>query len=252
MNLSEKSSATLHRFWSQGQDHLVAGRYVAARRSLEAAEAIAWRSRDTTSLARIYLPLLEARRQIRYNAADGRILITPAIPSRESLATLFASPAATLLITADAHTVAKAQIIAELVDRAARRTSHWLEAAILLVRKAETRLVSPAAPFFNAGIPVTRDTATKLLASTDAALTLPLPPAGVYTAAPLQPIARESLLIGWEALALRWQHRHPPASSLTPWQELAWLRKTLCIDPACEPVTMRLIAVAEAISRRAN
>src|SRR5437762_2488088 len=53
------------------------GRYVAARRELEAAEAAAWRKQDCASLARIYLPLLEVRRQIRQNATDGVIIIAP-------------------------------------------------------------------------------------------------------------------------------------------------------------------------------
>src|SRR4051794_38239918 len=65
----------LFRVWDNGQRHLAEGRYIAARGALEAAEAIAWRTQDAQSLARLYLPLLEARRLIRYQAAEGRIEI---------------------------------------------------------------------------------------------------------------------------------------------------------------------------------
>jgi len=65
-------------------------------------------------------------------------------------------------------------------------------------------------------------------------------------------LARESLLIAWEALALKWQHRHPPRQGATAWEELAWLRHALQVDPACEPIALRLIALAEAIERQEN
>jgi len=248
-----KSNTTMLRLWNLGQDHLVAGRYVAARRALESAEALAWRAADPQSLARIYLPLLEARRQIRYNAGDGLILITSPTDSpaaqKKSLDQFLAAPAGTVLFTTPATAGAIRRVIAvvENINRRARRTGQWFEALLLLTKNKERRLTTAADPFFAAGLPVI-DSPAPLAASTDPHLQIPLPPAGLYSTGPEQVAARESLLIAWEALALKWQHRHAPPTK-TAWQELAWLRKTLRVDPACEPVTMRLIALAESLGR---
>ena len=134
-----------------------------------------------------------------------------------------------------------------------RRTGRWLEALLLIRHGEDVRLVSPADPAFAAGLSVTwtDDPHASIGASTDAHLTVPLPRSGRYINGPSHALARESLLIAWEALALKWQHRHPLAKNATrgPWGELAWLRRALTADPACEPVTMRLIALAEAIER---
>jgi len=86
--------------------------------------------------------------------------------------------------------------------------------------------------------------------STEQDLVVPLPPVGRYKVGdPLHAVARESIITAWEALALRWQSRHP-LRDRTAWGEVTWLLKALEIDPACEPVAMRLMAVAEGIGRR--
>jgi hypothetical protein len=217
------------------------------------------------SLARIYLPLLEARRQIRYNAAEGFLVIIdsgmPLAEQQKQFREFLASPAGIILLPCTAARRSPryhaACLFAGSVQYESRRTGRWLEAFLLLTHRNETRLAPLADPTFAAGLPVTITTdANKVIgASTDPDLTVPLPPPGTYTArnAPvLHALLRESLLIAPEALALKWQHRHPPpalTASTDPWEELAWLRLALRIDPACEPITMRLIALAEAILR---
>jgi len=129
----------------------------------------------------------------------------------------------------------------------------------MMVRNGtETRVASPAHPRFGSGVPIerTHDVHAAIGESTDQNLNLPLPDAGTYDGkAGLGTLARESLLIAWEALALRWQGRHPLASRrgrATPRDEMSWLRQALRVDPACEPVTMRLIALAEGVARGGN
>ncbi len=249
----------LHRLWNLGQQHLAAGRYVPARRALESAETIAWRQRDTESLARLYLPLLEARRQIRYNAAEGFLVIihpgTPLAMQQKQFREFLASPAGTILLPCAAGARSPryhaACTFAGSVQYESRRTGRWLEALLLLTHKNQTRLAPLADPTFAAGLPITTTTdPSKIIGpSTDEHLTVPLPPPGRYTSGSLHALLRESLLIAPEALALKWQHRHPPGHTTDPWEELAWLRLALRIDPACEPITMRLIALAEAINR---
>ncbi len=205
--------------WDQGQRQLATGHYCAAREALQSAEAAAWNARDAASLARIHLPLLEVCRQIRYFAAEGQIEI------REH----------------------------EILMRADTGIEERL---VLLHQGPQMRLASPAAGSsaadFEAALPVQWVTSESAVIgpSTEPALVVPLPPPGVYDGRRgLGTVARESILIAWEALALRWQRHNPFPPNADPWAEVAWLRQALQIDPACEPVAMRLIALAEGIGR---
>jgi hypothetical protein len=45
--------------------------YLAAEATLVSAEAIAWERRDFDTLARLYMPLQESRRQRRQNCGEG-------------------------------------------------------------------------------------------------------------------------------------------------------------------------------------
>lgn len=249
----------LERKWDAGERHLVAGRYVSARRDLEAAEAVAWRRHDARSLARIYLPLLEARRQIRYIAAEGTLVIgspdATAAEEQNLLRHFLRKESGTILLASHATgAAADACRYAGSVQCASRRSGRCLEALILLARNNEVRLASQADPTFAAGLTVQwRTDANELIGpSTDPHLVIPLPPLGTYhPGGPLHPVARESLIVAWEALALYWQHRHPSPHNAQPWDEIAWLRLALRIDPACEPITMRLVSLAETLERSA-
>ncbi|MCS7032703.1 MAG: hypothetical protein NZ561_01770 [Phycisphaerae bacterium] len=57
----------------QGQAHLTAMRYLHAERVLEAAEAMALAEEDWDSLARLYMPLQECRRQKRQRCGEGMV-----------------------------------------------------------------------------------------------------------------------------------------------------------------------------------
>jgi len=246
-----RTSEYLYRLWDQGQQHLAAGRYVAARTLLERASDLAWRACDARSLARIFLPLLETRRLIRYQAAEGTILIAEsAAPPRRQLRRFSPGAAGTVLMYGNSGQATRA---ADAICAAARRTGCALEALLLLRHGHQASLASPHDPTYAAGLPVlwTRDPSVTIRASTDPSLVIPLPPPAAYEghSTGLGALARESLLIAWEALALRWQSRHPLPAGAAPWDELRWLRQALAIDPACEPITMRLIALAEGVEK---
>src|SRR5580693_101087 len=66
-------SAPLQILCEQGQQQLMAMEYLAAERSLAAAEQIAWDARDFDALSRLYMPLQEARRQRRQRCGEGAI-----------------------------------------------------------------------------------------------------------------------------------------------------------------------------------
>jgi hypothetical protein len=246
----------LERLWDTGQRLLAGGRYIPARSALEAAESLAWRRRDARSLARLYLPLLEVRRQIRYHAADGLLLIcNPAGRARDEKALLdhfLTVDNGTVLLACAAGEGEAACRFAGSVGYAARRTGHRLEALLLIKLAHDVRLASGTEPLFAAGLHVewTRDPKAAVGPSTDPCLAIPLPPPGAYEPAhPLHPVARESLITAWEALALKWQRRHPPPANPDVWEEMAWLRLALRVDPACEPIAMRMITLAETTER---
>jgi len=48
-------------------------RYLDAEKTLAAAEQLAWDAKDFDALSRLYMPLQEARRQIRQTCMDGVI-----------------------------------------------------------------------------------------------------------------------------------------------------------------------------------
>jgi len=58
-----------------GQEQLTRMEYRQAERTLAAAEAIAWRERDFDTLSRLYMPLQEARRQIRQRCGEGVVCL---------------------------------------------------------------------------------------------------------------------------------------------------------------------------------
>lgn len=244
---------TLLRQWEVGQAHLAAGRYHAARAALERAARQALRQRDWQTLARVHLPLLEVRRLMRYRAVEGRIVILHegGTAAGGRLVKDFLRQGDGTLVIGGIADRALAQL-ASRIHSQMRRTGACLECLILLRHGGDFRIAAPAAPVFADGIPVrwTHDALAAIGASTDATLTLPLPPAGVYDGKQGSgALARESLLVAWEALALRWQARHPlPGRATTP-DEISWLCQALAVDPACEPVAMRLMALGEAMER---
>ena len=170
---------------------------MAAAISLSRAQAIAWRLRDSPSLARRYLPLLEARRQIRQTAVDGVIFIT--LDTRQTRAAtrhLRAMPAGTLIAGGAGAPRAASQI------NFAARAGPCLEALLLLERRGETHLVSAADPRFAAGLEI-QWTTSRSASIQPGQNVFVLPPAGAYEPGdPLHAIARETLLLAWEALAL--------------------------------------------------
>jgi hypothetical protein len=58
-----------------GQRQLMAMDYLAAEKTLTAAEAVAWESRDFDALSRLYMPLQEARRQRRQRCGEGVVCL---------------------------------------------------------------------------------------------------------------------------------------------------------------------------------
>src|SRR4051794_27112377 len=58
-----------------GSEQLIQTQYLAAEATLARAEAEAWANRDWDTLARLYMPLQEARRQRRQRCGEGVVAL---------------------------------------------------------------------------------------------------------------------------------------------------------------------------------
>lgn len=232
----------IEKLWNSGQRLLVAGRYAAARRELEAAEAAAFHRRHAGLLARIYLPLLEACRQLRQLSTEGMILLGSSDGMHRS------APAALKKLAAHGGGVmiTESRTLATTIGHKARLHDCPIECLLLVTKNHQTRILSPQDARFSHGLPV-------LWRSVDSAETLPappehmqvaLPPIGDYTpGAPGHRGAAESIILLHEALALKHLQRRPLPKE--GWPLIAVLRRIRKIDMACEPVTIRLMHEAE-------
>ena len=235
------------RSWDAGQRYLAAGLYVAARLALETAEAAAFVRRDAASLERIYLPLLEACRQARLQACEGIIVIDDPRRSGHSPATRAvakSSAAATLLVAGP-----RAVKMATRVNRSARRRGLPQESLVWLYGGKTVRLCSTAAVRFCCGVEAefTKNPGEKMSPRHLDQQIAVLPVPGVYPPGSAgHRLACETLLLAWEWLALRWQARHRVRAR--PWEELAWLRAARRVDPACEPVMMRMVEICRLLT----
>ncbi|HTV48206.1 MAG TPA: hypothetical protein VMG59_07160 [Phycisphaerae bacterium] len=247
MKKNEDSYDFSQRLWDSGQRLLIAGQYMAARRELEAAEQQAWRRRDAVLLSRIYLPLLEACRQIRQQASGALIVIAELDqPSKRFIQPLLDAGQGTLICSGRT-----AMQVCSRLMLIARQNGLSIETLLLGQTSAETRIYSLGAPHYAAGLPVlwSRDFSHLIEPASPEKLIVPLPWLGSYQPGnPAHTVARESLLLAWEALALK--EIPEKIESLGLWQQMDVLRSIRPIDPACEPVVLRLIALAEQISRR--
>jgi hypothetical protein len=235
----------VERLWNAGERLLIKGHYAAARCELERAEAAAFYRRDAAALTRIYLPLLEACRQIRQLSTDGLISIQVESIARRSVnAELhrLASHGGGVVISASTH-------FARQIARRSRLTAHPIESLLLLRHSNHVRLTSALKPHFVSGLPVVWRPAER--AETPPAspehMCVSLPPAGDYLpGTPGHALLAESTILLFEALALkRLQHWKIPSDG---WQRLAVLRQLRLVDMACEPLTLQLLHGAEKLA----
>src|SRR5438105_7803913 len=68
-------SDELQSFCERGQEQLTRMEYLQAERTLERAEEIALKLEDFDTLSRLYMPLQEARRQIRQRCGEGIVCL---------------------------------------------------------------------------------------------------------------------------------------------------------------------------------
>src|SRR5438552_9028791 len=68
-----------------GQQQLMRMQYLDAEATLESAEREAWEARDFDTLARLYMPLQEARRQRRQRCGEGVVCLDLAVAAGQEI-----------------------------------------------------------------------------------------------------------------------------------------------------------------------
>jgi hypothetical protein len=104
----------------QGQQLLMETRYWDAERVLARAEAIAWEARDWDTLARLYMPLQETRRQRRQRCGEGIValhLLANSSADRPNSAEIVAKYLHGQLLVADWGSIQPAIEVRELAAR---------------------------------------------------------------------------------------------------------------------------------------
>lgn len=223
--------------------------YLAAERTLAEAEQIAWDNQWWETLARLYMPLQESRRQIRQRCGEGIVRLdlwpknqTQSDPADETLKKyphgqlLLAGPA-TIQPAIDFRRIAAAQSCYVETFLAATYSVHG-QRAIVIVGLEDTPM-PPDEPFPTPAHLQSRLPAHSLLLG-EAEL-----PAGAH---PGNATTYATVMSLWERL-------HRPYMDLAdaesdPLRQMAAYRQAIRVDRACELAHQKLADVAKRMDRR--
>ncbi len=238
--------ARLQEACERGQEQLIDTDYLSAASTLAAAESTAWHARDFDTLARLYLPLQEARRQARQRAGEGRVDLRPASgpdgPDPDEV--LSTHPHAQLAV-AGAGTTAPALA----VRRLAAERHLYVETFLAATYPAEE------GPTLVALVPLEGPLPSPLPRSMAELFTLLPTGTLVLTTDELPPPTDPGTPASYAAVMALWERLHAPflAAADTepePMRRMEAYRRTLTVDPACELAHQRLAAIARELARQ--
>ncbi len=233
---------------SRGQTLLMSTDYRAAESTLELAESAAWAIHDYDALSRLYMPLQEARRQIRQKAGEGTAALHFIADGPQ---TTFDVPAIarqfpqSQILLAGWATLAPAQELRRILKQDGQLAEAFLAAAYSI---AGGGIAVALVPDDSRTVPDatsrTVDDLSRLLPPHSLILprselpTAPLP----GTTATFARIAR-----WWEQLHL--PYLAAADAEALPARRLAAYRRVLAIDPACELANQKLSVLAREMAR---
>jgi hypothetical protein len=243
-NLRDQLQAACER----GQAQLIATDYLAAAVTLAAAEATTWDAEDFDTLARLYMPLQEARRQIRLRAGEGtvnlHVIAGSAGHAIDPAAVLAAHPHGQLLV-AGWGTTAPAAAVRRLAFEQGRYVETFLAAAYPSPTDQPLVAVLPFDGVLPDPVPRPTDELLDLL------------PAGslVLHATDLPAVTRRGTPDTFAAVTAIWDRLHAPFladadAEPDPVQRMAAYRRTIAVDPGCEFAHQRLSATAHELARQ--
>ncbi len=222
-----------------GQRELMRTSYLEAERLLALVEAAAWESEDYDLLARVYMPLQEARRQKRQRCGEGTVRLDILADAPDVSSIVDQHPFGQLLV-AGPGTIAPALG----VRRLARERSLYLETFLAAAYETGQGLAVAVIPEENGPVPASRQWASV----DELAAALPLG-AFVLLADELPGGPHPGTARTYARVMGLWERLHKPFLAMAdgqsePTAQMAGYRRTITIDAACELAHQKLSDVA--------
>ncbi|HEX2971428.1 MAG TPA: hypothetical protein VHP11_03795 [Tepidisphaeraceae bacterium] len=231
-----------------GQQELMRMHYVQAERILEQAEQQAWEQRDFDTLARLYMPLQEARRQRRQRCGEGLVrldLLAQGPDDRlDSQQIIEDYPLGQLLVAGWGSLEPALALRKWQRDRA-----HYLENFLAAVYPTPQGRVIAIVPLPDATLPKPQNQPL-------ATLQRLLPPhCLILREAELPKGPRQGTCETYAQVMTLWERLHTPFLAAAdaepdPLRQLEAYRQTLRVDYACELAHQRLTDVAKKLTRK--
>ena len=244
---SDDGRADLQAACERGQEQLIATEYLSAAATLAGAEAAAWDAGDYDTLARLYMPLQEARRQIRLRCGEGAVAVCTTADGTGADAVLDQYPQGQLLVAGPASV----RLASDVRRRAVERRL-YVEAFLCAdypltdPRGGRVLVIVPTADVI---LPVEVPRAAPELAAA-------LPPGSlVLTAADRPPLTARGTPATFAAVSALWERLHAPVlaaaeAEVDPLRRMAAFRRTIDVDPACEFAHQHLSNTARDLARQ--
>jgi hypothetical protein len=222
-----------------GQRQLMDMRYLEAQATLAAAADQAWNSGDFDTLSRVYMPLQEARRQIRQRAGEGIVCLD--------------------LLARSAETEPDASRIAREIPHGQLLVAGWrnIRPAVAL-RKLQSQQSQYAEAFLAAVVPVDGQPMVAIVPFSDSDVTSGLPQHSILLRPDELPAGRQPGTVQTYAYVMNlWERLHAPFlaaadAETDPLKKMLAYRKTIEVDSACEFAHQRLADAAKRIYRSKN
>jgi hypothetical protein len=221
-----------------GQEQLSRMDYLAAEKTLAAAEELAWNARDFDSLARLYMPLQESRRQRRQRCGEGTVHLDVLAKSEREV--LDGAVIAASIQWGQTLIAGWASLEPALQARQAQMESDlYLDVFLAAVYPAGTGRIVAIVPMANVALPpnesMTVDSLIRRLPAHTIVMSDAELPAGPMGGSP-QTYARVMAI---------WERLHAPflaAADATadPIRRIDAYRKTIAVDYACELAHQRI------------
>ena len=243
------ASPTLQALCQAGSEHLIETRYLEAESALAQAEEQAWAAQDWDTLARLYMPLQETRRQRRQRCGEGTVALN--------------------LIAQGPGDAIEARRVLENFSHGQLLVAGWrsIEPAVQVRRLAGVHDLY-VETFLGAAIPVGAGTAVVVAPLPDSIL----PPGDFSTIDDLQSRLPPGFLIIDPAVTSSeqrkgspqtfgevmgmWERLHAPFlaaadAETDPARQIEKYRLTTGVDYACELAHQKLSTVAHSLAREA-
>lgn len=239
---------TLNQWCEQGQRLLIETQYLEAIDALLMAESLAVASNDYDSLSRLYMPLQEARRQVRQRCGEGVVRLD-ILPESEidpdPMKLIDRYPTGQLLI-AGLGSIGPAKRFRELAHSRKKYVETFLAATFPIVGGATAVAVVPTADIALPTIqPRGIDALLKLLPAHSRVFSIGELPVG----------ERQGTSATFDDVSNLWESLHQPFLAVAdhttdPAHRVAAYRRTIEVDYGCELAHQKLSATFREMGRR--